>query len=149
MKKILILFFLLTISLFGRFVSHENGFIMKATHTSYTKNKETTCYVVLYMNAPVRLVIAVDTDTQPTSVRIKDYLQFLEDDDPNVLYDDKNGYVIVIYDSEHNNKYIKHILQQILDNDLWIYCEDTSYYFDFTEYKKDIIKNKSYKKIMQ
>ena len=28
------------------------------------------------------------------------------------------GYVIVIYDSEHNNKYIKYILQQILNNNL-------------------------------
>lgn len=54
-----------------------------------------------------------------------------------------------MYDSEHNNKYIKYILQQILNNDLWIYCEDTLYDFDFTEYKNDIIKNKFYKKIMQ
>lgn len=79
--KILLIFVLFTISLFGQFLKHENGFMMKATHTSYTKKKETTCYVILYMNAPVRLVIAVNTDTQPTNVRIKDFLQFLEDDD--------------------------------------------------------------------
>lgn len=148
-KKIILIFVLFTISLFGQFFKHENGFLMEATHTSYTKKKETTCDVILYMNAPVRLVIAVNTDTQPTKMRIKDFIQFLEDDDPNVLYDDKHGYVIVIYDSEHNNKYIKYILQQILNNNLDIYCEDTFYYFDFTEYKNDIIKNKFYKKIMQ
>ena len=153
--KILLIFVLFTISLFGQFKAEKNGF----TITTPEILDEKKIMTVKAINNT--LIIYTNSEEKPTwlkfgdySIRIKDgyYEGLMADGEAytpkyitKLVFREKNLYYILLSDKF----FVKKFLQAIIQGDnIAIKVEDMRI-FDFDKYVLNIIESDFYKEIMQ
>lgn len=141
MKKILILLFIFVFPLFSEFSLYSDGFGIE-TRDKFD-NIDCELFAFTHNNKDIML-LAFTSPERPKYMSI-DSLLFSLVDDEGVKYE--NGYYRMIISDK---KSLKYILQKMTEGeDITITTENNIYSFEFNKYKKDIIKNKFYKKIME
>lgn len=141
MKKILILLFIFVLPLFSEFSLYSDGFGIETRDTF--DDIDFKLFAFTHDNKD-RILISISSPERPKYMYI-DSLFFSLDGDKGVRYE--NGYYTIVIGDKTS---LKHILQKITQGeDINILTETDSYFFEFYKYKKDIIKNNFYKKIME
>lgn len=140
--KILLIFVLFTISLFGQFEDNGDGFIVgvEEKYKELKERQEVSCRIFAFDNNP-RLLITFIAPELPSSFNIGNTIfYFPETEKKDGIY---HGLI-----TQHAD--ITTILKSIVEGKyIFLNSENIAYIFDFSEYKNDIIKSKFYKKIMQ
>lgn len=156
--KILLIFVLFTISLFGQFKANKDGFSMKMESE---EDKNIICDFVLYYKESetfdMHIIIGVNLDetNKPTKVYFSTFNGNL-----SVSYEDNiNKGTVALYtkeDKQHKigffeDETMKQILYLLASKHvaiIQIYTQDTFYNFDFTKYNDKMKKNKKYNEAM-
>lgn len=143
-KKIILIFVLFTISLFGQFIKHENGFSVGVDekYSEYFEERQgVSCRIFTFDNAPVRIVVSFIVPEKSDFYSVGDTIFYFSED-----LSKKGIYYGVVYKMED----ITFILKSIVNGEvIYLTSETTPYMFDFSKYKNDIKKSDFYKKIMQ
>lgn len=154
--KILLIFVLFTISLFGQFKEERNGFTIKTTDYY----KKMTCTIKAVNNT---LIIYIDSKEEPTSISFGNYNIFIKNSYldffmemeevesyrpknlTKLVFKEKNLYYILL-----SQKYfVEGFLQAIVKGrDIFISAGEM-YMFEFDEYVLNIIESDFYKEVMQ
>ena len=143
-KKILLIFVLFTISLFGQFIKHGDSFSV-GVEEKFSKDLEerqgVSCRIFTFDNEPVRIVVSFIAPEKPRAFSIENTIFHFSEDLT------KNGtYYGVIYGMED----ITFILKSIVNGKyIYLTSEKITYIFDFSEYKNDIAKSKFYQKLIE
>ena len=156
-QKILLIFVLFTISLFGQFKAHKDGFIIKMESE---QNKNVICYFILFYNESKKndTFIIVDINLAETNKPTKINFNTLNGN-LSIPCETHAGKVIVGYieaDKRHSISFwddetIRKILYSLASKDtcfIQIHTQDTFYNFDFTKYNDKMKENKTYNDAM-
>ena len=156
--KIILIFFLLTISLFGQFKANKDGFLIKVKSN---EDENITCEFTLYYNKKeyfdMRIIIGVNLDetNKPTKVMFSTFngnLSIPYEDNLNIgvsaYYSEKDKQHKLIFTGDEKMKEALYLLASKHVAIFQIYTQDTFYNFDFSEYSEKMRKNKKYDEAM-
>ncbi len=154
-QKILLIFGLFTISLFGQFKAEKNGFTIKTTDMLDEKKNMT----IKAINNT--LIIYNNSEEQPTWLRFGDYSIHIKNGYyegllvngeiytpkyiTKLVFREKNSYYILLSDKF----FVKKFLQAIVQGRHICIDVGNIYIFDFDEYILNIIESDFYKEIMK
>lgn len=145
--KILLIFVLFTISLFGQFEEKGNNFSVGVDeeYSEYFKERQDIhCQIFTFDYEQIkgfRIIISFTLPEKPKYFNIGNFSSYFSDD---LTTQDK--YHTSIKQPEH----LAYIFRQIVEGEqISIKTDKAIYFFDFSKYKNDIEKSKFYKRLIE
>ena len=155
--KILLIFVLFTISLFGQFKANKDGFSIKMESE---EDKNVICDFVLYYNKGENFYyISIGINLVETNKATKIYFSTFNGNLSIPYENNIKAGTSTFYTKEEKQHRIDFLLDEIEKQILYllaskhacfiqIYTKDTFYNFDFTKYNDKMKKNKKYDEVM-
>ncbi len=155
--KILLIFVLFTISLFGQFKANKDGFSIKMESE---EDKNVICDFVLYYNKGENFYyISIGINLVETNKPTKIYFSTFNGNLSIPYENNIKAGTSTFYTKEEKQHRIDFLLDEIEKQILYllaskhacfiqIYTKDTFYNFDFTKYNDKMKKNKKYNEVM-
>ena len=147
MKKILILFLIITISLFGQFEEKGNNFSVGVDeeYSEHLKERQGVhCQIFTFDYEEIkdfRIIISFTLPEKPSAFRIGRFISYFSDDLTTT-----EKYHVYVKQPEH----LAYIFRQIVKGTrIDITTDKAIYYFDFSKYANDIAKSKFYQKLIE
>lgn len=155
MKKIILIFVLFTISLFGQFKAEKNGFTITAPSLNDEKKimtvKAINNTLIIYNNSEKEhaWISFGDYDIMIKNGYVEFYAEEGEIYHPKTIikleFREKNLYYIILSDKF----FVKKFIQAIIEGHYILIKAGEVYGFDFNKYILNIIESDFYKEIMQ
>ena len=155
MRKILILFLMITISVFGQFKANKDGFSMKMESE---EDKNVICDFVLYYNKNeyfdmfISIGVNLDETNKPTRISFSTFngrALIPYEDNLNkgigILYSEKDKQHKIIFTQDAIMTEILEMSAREVSGFIQIYTKDTFYNFDLLKYNDKMKKNKKFK----
>lgn len=154
-KKIILIFVLFTISLFGQFKANKDGFSMKMESE---EDKNVICDFVLYYNKNeyfdmfISIGVNLDETNKPTRISFSTFngrALIPYEDNLNkgigILYSEKDKQHKIIFTQDAIMTEILEMSASEVSGFIQIYTKDTFYNFDLLKYNDKMKKNKKFK----
>ena len=145
--KILLIFVLFTISLFGQFEEKGNNFsvgVDEEYSEHFKERQDIHCQIFTFDYEQIkgfRIIISLTLPEKPNAFRIGSFISYFPDD-LNI----QEKYHVYINQPEHS----AYIFRQICEGkQIDITTDKAIYFFDFSEYANDIAKSKFYKRLIE
>lgn len=146
-QKILILFLIFAVSLFGQFEEKGNNFSVGVDeeYSEYFKERQGIhCQIFTFDYEQIkdfRIIISFTLPEKPKYFNIGNFSSYFSDD-----LTIQENYHVYIKQPEH----LAYIFRQIVEGKLIAIKTDKGFYFfDFSKYTNDIVKSKFYQKLIE
>ena len=154
--KILLIFILFTISLFGQFKALKDGFLIKMESE---EDKNVICHFLLFHNKEFDIFISIDINldktNKPTKINFSAFSGNLSIPYEDNLfqgitesYTEADKQHTILFTKDETIKQILYLLASKPVAIIQIYTQDTFYNFDFAKYNDKMKKNKTYNDAM-